>query len=829
MLALKRRVKNFALKVIRQPKSRLVAIFARLIKQQVESQKGDRKILSLRKRLRNYGFHRAASRDLLAIVERRPNNSFGRSAAWELVHFYLDSADASNASKLQRCLEVIERGARQPEERRKFAIASAEANLQLGQETAAKAILEDELRRGAHVDVLLALANFQRRPDDKLPLLNRVFQLRGLTPITLIAADQLPAFDRLQGEPSKDDAAMSAAQESLVTIIVPAYNSAQTIPTALRSILGQTWKNIECIVVDDCSTDDTRATVQQFVDRDPRVRLLTLERNSGPYVARNAALDVARGDCITCHDADDWSHPQKIERQVRKLLASKGAMATLSTQARATSELEFVRRGRPAEIAFENISSLMFRREALSALGYWDSVRFSADGEFIRRLKKTFGSKSVVQMGEVLSFQRSSNTSLTADPAFGYSGYLTGARQSYFNTSSDYHKAGKSLRYPFPMAKRPFCAPAPMLRKQSLEGTRHYDVVIGSDFRLAGGSTLSSIEEIKAQHAAGLRTAIFQMCRYDFDAFRSMNAKVMKLVEDGCADLIVYGENVTTDILLLRYPPILQEVQQYIPSVRTKNIKVIVNQPPMSDYSRSGVVRYTIPECVKNAKAYFGADSVWHPIGPIVRDALIEHHSHWLPSYDLSSEDWHNIVDFRDWRRPQGHKLSSPPRIGRHSRDHDMKWPNDRDVLLSIYPASPDVEVWVLGGANTPRSIIGTLPANWRVFPFDGISPREFLAQLDVFVYYTHDHWVESFGRVIIEAMAAGVPAVLPPQYKGLFDKAALYAPPSKVQSVVQRLINDPALYAKQVNAAFEHIEAQFGYSMHIDRVRAAQLRNLIA
>ena len=640
--------------------------------------------------------------------------------------------------------------------------------------------------------------------------------------------DSVPTYDRLRvGQPLTATSDQSAP---LVSIIMPVHNGEKTVLTALAAIINQTWKNFECIVVDDCSTDDTRAVLEQVAARDSRVKVLSLAENSGTYVARNAGLNAAGGDYITCHDADDWSHPRKIELQVKRMIRNRQCMATMSSQARATDTLDFVRRGRPGAITFENLSSLMFRREVLSELGYWDSVRFGADGEFLRRLKKKFGEGSVIELPELLSFQRFSGSSLTGSQKFGYTGFLAGARLAYYNSSAEYHKTASSLKYTYPMDHRPFPVPNPMLPKQAAPmRARHYDVVIGSDFRLAGGSTLSSIEEVKAQHEAGLRTAIFQICRYDYDAFANISPKIMDLVERGYADLLVYGETVTCDLLIVRYPPVLHQFQRYLPTVNAGEVKIIVNQPPMSDYGPDGVVRYNIPQCVEHARRYFGTPGIWYPIAPMVREALVKHHADWLSSATISNEDWLNIVDLREWRRSGNHQVSNPPRIGRHSRDHEMKWPDDRQTLLSIYPARRDVEVWVLGGANIPSKIIGYLPSNWQVFPFDGLPVREFLAQLDVFVYYTNDAWIESFGRVVIEAMATGVPVVLPFSYKVLFEDAALYAEPKDVQSIVQSLVSNPDFYRSQVERAIDFVERNFGYSMHVDRVRAVKARTQAA
>lgn len=101
----------------------------------------------------------------------------------------------------------------------------------------------------------------------------------------------------------------------LVSVIVPAFNAGAFIAEALNSALTQTYRNLEVIVVDDGSTDDTAEIVAAIASRDPRVRLLR-QRNHGVAAARNLAISRARGSLVAPLDADDLWHPHKIEKQV---------------------------------------------------------------------------------------------------------------------------------------------------------------------------------------------------------------------------------------------------------------------------------------------------------------------------------------------------------------------------------------------------------------------------------------------------------------------------------------------------------------------------------
>ena len=96
-----------------------------------------------------------------------------------------------------------------------------------------------------------------------------------------------------------------------VSIIIPAYNTEQYIAKAISSALAQTLEDIEVIVVDDCSKDNTVEIVKGFTD--PRVKLLLNSQNMGAGGARNKAIQAAKGEWIAVLDSDDWYAPQRLE------------------------------------------------------------------------------------------------------------------------------------------------------------------------------------------------------------------------------------------------------------------------------------------------------------------------------------------------------------------------------------------------------------------------------------------------------------------------------------------------------------------------------------
>jgi glycosyltransferase involved in cell wall biosynthesis len=114
----------------------------------------------------------------------------------------------------------------------------------------------------------------------------------------------------------------------LISVVMPLFNAAGTLPVALASLQAQTCENWECIVVDDGSTDNPERVLQRVCD--PRIQYHPLGRNRGRGYARQRALEIAQGRYITFLDADDWIYPDKFQGQA-ELLNAEPDLAIVST------------------------------------------------------------------------------------------------------------------------------------------------------------------------------------------------------------------------------------------------------------------------------------------------------------------------------------------------------------------------------------------------------------------------------------------------------------------------------------------------------------------
>lgn len=292
--------------------------------------------------------------------------------------------------------------------------------------------------------------------------LNEYVTRFDIAPISLRAGDS-PRFMRLDAKPPR-----SVATGPVVTVLMPAFNAERTLEFAATSILNQSWRPIELIIIDDCSTDATWQIAQRLAHTDSRVRAHRNKANVGPYVSKNLALSQAKGAYITCHDADDWAHPQRIEKQVEALLATDGrSPACIAGWLRFDESGRFTgvtRVGRQSDDGALQIAHVTCMLEAdfmRKRVGYWDSVRFAADGEILERLELILGG-NFLKLRQLAVLSLNSPQSLTNDPVHGISrgSGLSPVRRAYRDAWRQWHATltPDGAHLPF-SASRPFPAP----------------------------------------------------------------------------------------------------------------------------------------------------------------------------------------------------------------------------------------------------------------------------------------------------------------------------------------------------------------------------------
>lgn len=600
-------------------------------KKQAERQK----LKKIKYHLYNLGFTAKASQELEAYFENAKDPELKRLAAWELVLWHANQNTADGAAAALDYIDAAKQGVSDEQQLRRIAILEAECYQKTNQIQEAKRVIEKMLEEQKHADLYLAAANLTPSVKERFELVNEVMQAYDLAPIRFAVDEESATYEDLETEPVKN----KTADGPKVSVILPAFKAEEGIRVAIESILSQTWKNIELLAVDDCSPDNTAAVIQEYVDKDPRVRLLKTPHNSGPYVARNIALKEATGEFITINDADDWSHAEKIERQVKHLLANPAVIANTSEHARLTEELTFYRRGTPGKYIFPNMSSIMFRREpVIEKIGYWDSVRFAADGEFKRRLIKVFGKNSYVDLETgPLSLPRQSVTSLTASSAFGYNGFFMGVRREYVEALSYHHAHAASVRYPYPMENRPFQVPEPMWprREEKVEGKRQFDLIIATDFRASSDKHLQFIQE--RLQTTDDRIGLLQIFEYGIDPAKTIPAAIREMLDGDGLQVVVFGEKLVANQVVLFRPTVLAEYQRYVPIIETAELDVVVDQLPEDT---------EVKATLENLRSYFNQNGKWYPETAEIKEKLEQEASR-TDSIPYQADVWNEKMGVR--------------------------------------------------------------------------------------------------------------------------------------------------------------------------------------
>ncbi|SES35687.1 glycosyltransferase family 2 protein [Salisediminibacterium halotolerans] len=532
-----------------------------------------RKLLALKYKLNNLGFQERALKDLTEKYEQEKNLKKKKYIAWGLLTWYTNQGNKAASFKALEYAAMILHEETDAERLRRAVIMTAENFERLEEMEAARRIVDASLDEIGHPDLTLARANLTESIENRLTYINQALSTYGISAVQLNGNDNVSYYDQLETVSRSSATEDSVIASHPVTVIMPVYNASDVLSSSLKSIQNQTWWNLQIILADDCSSDETEKVIQTYAKEDERIEYVQTKQNSGAYTARNEALKYAKGEFITINDADDWSHSEKIERQVLYLLKNKEATGCMSEQARMFEDLSFFRRYREGEYIFNNMSSFLFRRKpVLNKLGHWDSVRFGADSEFIYRVRLVFGEQAAPELKTgPLSFQRQTADSLTGDGAFGLPNFKMGARREYEMAHDYHHKKARSLYYPFPADKRPFAVPYPMRPERIKNVTRNFDYVFAADFRKKDALTSQEQSWIK-DHGQKNRIAFMQTYDYQDKAFGDIAAVYREMINSGQAEMLVYGENVQTEKLLQKPSSRWLAEQEYVPAIKAEQI-----------------------------------------------------------------------------------------------------------------------------------------------------------------------------------------------------------------------------------------------------------------
>ncbi|MBH3390241.1 glycosyltransferase [Pseudomonas putida] len=481
----------------------------------------------------------------------------------------------------------------------------AEVLLRNGEQSLAQACIAEAIAvNGIQPDLCLAASNVllatgdgqQLTPDAlRLLWLNRALAAADLAPICMRNPTAALTLDNLQAESA---AKVPPQAQPKISVIMPAFNAEAFIETALRSLLTQSWSNLEILVVDDCSNDATAERVSALAREDSRIVLLQQPANRGAYAARNAALKHATGTFVVNHDSDDWSHPQRLELMAAPLLQNPALVGTVAEWVRADTTLHFQCWRIENSLIEPSVSTSMMRCDAVLELGGWDEVSVAADHELRQRLQRRHGAESMLYLlpGVPLVIARQLPQSLTMASGTHLRSTFFGLRQLYSALADTWHamtEDGDELCLPANAGTRAFPAPAPMLRTTAPQAS--YDWLLISDLSKTARSAKTLGLVLSRLQEQGVRVALLHWP--DYQSPGPVADTLLRKAVSGLVDIVLAEQQLAAPRVvvvgrhLLAHPldqvPIINGLQscQVVDSIREAKLLAITPVAPMPPHS----------------------------------------------------------------------------------------------------------------------------------------------------------------------------------------------------------------------------------------------------
>lgn len=572
-----------------------------------------------------------------------------------------------------------------------------------------------------------------------LELLNQPLRELGVAPLGLSPGPG-SAFDRLC-VPSPP---MHVEDGPLVTIVMAVHAPTSSLLPAVRSVLDQTWRRLQVIVVDDANGPEHTAVLEKVRRLDPRLEVVRQPVNGGTYRARNLALGLARGELVGFNDADDWVHPQRIERQVAAMVADPGLVATLSRAVRLHADLRITRLGAPPFAL--NLPSLLIRRDpVVERIGRFDDVRKAADLEYIERIAAVFGRDSVRTLEEPLTMYQLTAGSLSrTDFRMSWHHPARHAYHSAFQRWHDHVQDGAAPNLDH-YARRPFPAPAHLGGPPPPEGQP--DVVVMADLRPGIGAMTGLTDELEALAGTGARVGVAggEAARHATKGRGTPCGPVLDLLAAGRIEWTPVTQERQVPVLVLRDPELVT-VRPRSSSVRLRARCVVVAATMPPRHGR--YARYDPATVDALVRELFGAvEVVWWPGDPDVAANLAPH------GVRVGEPvPWDLLGDVAR-PRPVHDRLV----VGLLDDSRFLSERTDRGSWGDL-AAGLDADVRVL-----TREPGRPVPAGWVALDARRLSAPAFWRMCDVAVLQDASPWSGVAARAALDALAQGcVPLVHP-------------------------------------------------------------------
>jgi glycosyltransferase involved in cell wall biosynthesis len=244
----------------------------------------------------------------------------------------------------------------------------------------------------------------------------------------------------------------SPPARTTVSVVVATYNYARWLPQAIRSVQAQTWRDWECVIVDDASSDATASVAAGLLRGDRRLRYLRNRRNLGEAAARNVGNAAACGEYIAVLDADDTWHPQKLEQQLAAMAGAPEAVLCFTAPTlpverteRVAQYLENWARELGRSLLRENNvthSSVLLPRRVLDEVGGYDErLPYAVDWDLWLRLLHRYGAERLIYLNQPLVHYRIHDGNMSSNSARACRGMRAVVRKHLWQN-------GWALRHP---------------------------------------------------------------------------------------------------------------------------------------------------------------------------------------------------------------------------------------------------------------------------------------------------------------------------------------------------------------------------------------------
>lgn len=314
---------------------------------------------------------------------------------------------------------------------------------------------------------------------------------------------------------------------------------------------------------------------------------------------------------------------------------------------------------------------------------------------------------------------------------------------------------------------------------------KNFDIIVVTDPRFQGGTSSAVAAEMEAASQAGYRIGFLAYEAGNLRQPLPFNGRLQRLIAQGRVEQITPGTQTECTLAILHNPFVAELLPLEPLGIRAEQRLGVLHHPPLDAFGRP---YFDFDAVQRNAQEILAGDVQWVPVGPNAREACTRSQN----GLQLLIRDWSNVIDFDKWYAKSQRLRGDTVTIGRHSRTDLRKFPATRAAFAQIYGERADVQIDMLGCPPELAALLQPIAPSWRLRPFGDIAVRDYLDRLDAFVYFHREDWIEAFGYTVLEAMARGLPCVLPETMAPCFGDAAAIAAPEDALDTALQLIDDP-------------------------------------